>query len=58
MNTNLKPVKPPAYRYFCHACTGRAFFADEPVKFKGQRVCKNCGASLSYEADKWMVNEN
>lgn len=51
-------VKTFKYRYFCHACTGRAFFADEPVKFKGVRVCKNCGAELTYESDKWIACEN
>jgi rRNA maturation endonuclease Nob1 len=46
----------PKYRYYCHACTGRAFYADEPEKFKGTRVCHNCGAEVTYEADKWIKN--
>ncbi len=46
----------PAYRYYCHACTGRAFYAEMPEVFKKPRVCRNCGASLNYEADKWIAN--
>jgi hypothetical protein len=48
----------PAYRFYCHACTGRAFYANTPEVFKKPRICHNCGATLYYEADKWIANES
>lgn len=41
------------YRYFCVACTGRAFYSVEPTEFN-QITCQNCGAICTYDANNWF----
>lgn len=41
------------YRFYCPACTGRAFYA--PVKHAFNNVtCQHCGALVSYDPNGWF----
>lgn len=51
-----KAAKHYKYRYFCPACTGRAFYSDTKEKFT-TRVCANCGHEVIYDPNNWIVNE-
>lgn len=45
--------KPLKFRYFCEACTGRAMYSEEPMKFISI-VCRKCGATLQYKPENWL----
>lgn len=41
------------YRYYCPACTGIAFYSEEPNKFEPLN-CINCGHEISYDANNYV----
>ena len=41
------------YRYYCEACTGRAFYAAEKNEFN-QVQCQNCGTIVGYNPNNWF----
>lgn len=50
----LKSAMPTLnYRYHCPACTGIAFYSEEPNKF-GNIVCVNCGTEVGYLEDNYI----
>jgi transcription elongation factor Elf1 len=50
-----KPLneKNAKYRYFCPACTGRAFYSNKKEKFSSV-VCQNCGTQIRYDAGNYI----
>lgn len=61
MKDKLKPIGKPVeekpaevYRYYCEACTGRAFTSTEKTKFV-TRSCKSCGNTVSYKEENYIL---
>lgn len=52
-NANLQPKTILRFRYFCDACTGRAFYGATAFVF-ATRPCACCGAVLTYKPENWL----
>lgn len=50
---NKNEEKKTWYRYFCEACTGRAFYAKSKHSF-GSKTCQNCSANVEYDEGNWF----
>lgn len=52
-NTPSTPKKVLSFRYFCDACTNRAFYSATAEVFK-ERVCQKCGAKVAYKSENYF----
>ena len=51
----LSQVRPPAYRYYCEACSGDAFYSDKKEVMK--RVeCQRCNKEMTTKLENYLPN--
>lgn len=44
----------PKWRFYCNACTGRAFLTNSKEPFEGTRPCSNCGTPCSFDPTNFI----